>query len=113
MAQTVAQLLAQSDWHQERRRLHSILTDCGLTAAIKWNKLCYTVDGANIAIIYGLKDSCAVGFFKGALLDDPAGVLEAPGEHSQTMRRIHFTALAEVEHKGRRYPRLYRASHRR
>lgn len=99
MPQTIAQLLSQTDWHQERQRLHSILTDCDLAASVKWGKLCYSLDGANIAIIFGLKDSCAVGFFKGVLLDDPAGVLEAPGDHSQSMRRIHFTSLAQIEEK--------------
>ncbi len=97
MGLTVDALLDQPDWHGERRKLRAILLDCGLAETVKWGKLCYMLDSANVAIIYGMKHSCAVGFFKGALLADPAGLLEAPGEHSQSMRRIHFTSLAEVE----------------
>ena len=93
----VETLLNQQNWHDERRKLRRIMLDCGLEERVKWGKLCYGLGGANVVIIYGMKASCALGFFKGALLADDAGVLVAPGAQSQAMRRLHFTSLAEIE----------------
>ena len=97
MAKTVADLLKQKDWHDERKKLRSILLGCGLEEAVKWNKLAYTLDGGNVAIIYGMAESCAIGFFKGSLLEDKEGKLFAPGKHSKAMRRLHFKSLEDIE----------------
>ena len=97
MAKTVADLLKQKDWHDERKKLRSILLGCGLEEAVKWNKLAYTLDGGNVAIIYGMAESCAIGFFKGSLLEDKEGKLVAPGKHSKAMRRLHFKSLDDIE----------------
>ncbi|WP_417322411.1 YdeI/OmpD-associated family protein [Erythrobacter aureus] len=97
MAKTVADLLKQKDWHDERKKLRSILLGCGLEEAVKWNKLAYTHDGGNVAIIYGMAASCAIGFFKGSLLEDKEGKLVAPGKYSKAMRRLHFKSLEEIE----------------
>ena len=97
MATTVADLLKQKDWHDERRKLRDILLDCGLEEAVKWNKLVYMLDGGNVAIIYGMAESCAIGFFKGSLLEDKKGKLIAPGKHSKAMRRLHFKSLDDIE----------------
>jgi len=35
-------------------------------------------------------------FFKGALLKDPEGLLEAPGQNSQAARRLMFSNVEEV-----------------
>ena len=99
MGTTVTDLLKQKDWNKERKKLRDILLDCGLEEAVKWSKLAYTHEGGNVAIIYGFADSCAVGFFKGALLDDPDDLLVAPGKHSQAMRRLHFGDLEEVNQR--------------
>lgn len=93
----VKDLLNQKNWQDERRRLRDILLDCGLEERVKWGKLCYAWEDSNVAIIYGLKNSCAVGFFKGSLLEDEGGVLVQPGKHSQAMRRLHFESLDEIE----------------
>lgn len=90
-------LLNQPNWQKERRKLRDILLDCGLDEGVKWGKLCYAYQGGNVAIIYGMKNSCSVGFFKGALLEDEDGVLVQPGKHSQAMRRLHFETLAQIE----------------
>lgn len=89
-------LLANPRWQDERIKLRAILLDCGLVEAIKWGKLCYTFDAANVAIIYGLKDYCGLGFFKGALLRDAKGILYRQGEHSQAARLIRFTDLGQI-----------------
>ena len=93
----VESLLNQKNWQDERRRLRDILLDCGLEERVKWGKLCYAWEDSNVAIIYGMKNSCAVGFFKGSLLEDVDGVLVQPGKHSQAMRRLHFESLEEIE----------------
>lgn len=96
---TVESLLAQENWNAERKALRALLLAHGLTECVKWNKLCYTYEQSTLAILYGFKKDCAVGFFKGSLLDDPDGVLVSPGEHSQAMRRLHFAGLEEIHAK--------------
>ena len=92
----VQDLLNQKNWQDERRKLREILLDSGLEERVKWGKLCYAWEGSNVAIIYGMKTSCAVGFFKGSLLEDEDGVLVQPGKDSQAMRRLHFESLGEI-----------------
>lgn len=92
----VEDLLNKKNWQKERKRLRSLILDCGLVEEVKWGKLCYTYEGSNVAIIYGLKNYCAVGFFKGSLLRDDEDVLIQPGKHSQAMRQIRFSDLAEI-----------------
>lgn len=43
-----------------------------------------------------MKNHCALGFFKGSLLEDKGGVLIRPGKHSQAMRQLRFKNLAEI-----------------
>ncbi|MDD7970812.1 YdeI/OmpD-associated family protein [Roseinatronobacter alkalisoli] len=93
---TVATLLAKPDWHDERRMLRSLALDSGLEEHVKWGKLCYSHTGSNVAIIFGMKDFCALGFFKGSLLEDTAGHLVAPGQHSQAMRQLRFKNLDQI-----------------
>ncbi|GLO79998.1 YdeI/OmpD-associated family protein [Sulfitobacter pontiacus] len=93
----VESLLNQKNWQDERRRLRDILLDSSLEERVKWGKLCYAWQGSNVAIIYGMKNSCAVGFFKGSLLKDEDGLLVQPGKHSQAMRRLHFESPEEIE----------------
>jgi len=83
-------------WQNELKKLRMILLDCQLTEELKWGKPCYTFRESNLAILYGLKESCAVGFLKGALLKDPNGILIKPGEHSQSGRWIKFTSVREI-----------------
>ncbi|MBI1220118.1 MAG: hypothetical protein GC186_16395 [Rhodobacteraceae bacterium] len=89
-------LLRKAEWQEERQKLRAICLACGLTEAVKWGKLCYTFEGNNVAIIYGLKESCALGFLKGALLDDPDGILAKAGENSQAGRWIKFTDVQQI-----------------
>lgn len=84
-------------WQAETKALRSVLRDCGLEEAVKWGKPCFTFAGHNVAIIQGFKASCALMFFQGALLEDPQGVLVAPGANSQAGRRLEFTSLAQVQ----------------
>lgn len=83
-------------WPEVIEQLRAICLDCALTEALKWNKPCYSFQESNIAIIQPFKNSCALMFFKGALLEDPHGILEKPGANSRVARRIPFTSVQEI-----------------
>lgn len=93
----VNDLLSKKNWKDERRKLRDVILDCGLEERVKWGKLCYAYDDRNVVVIYGMKNCCALGFFKGSLLEDEDGLLVQPGRHSQAMRRLHFENLGEIE----------------
>jgi uncharacterized protein YdeI (YjbR/CyaY-like superfamily) len=90
-------------WREEMERLRAIALDCGLAEALKWGKPCYGVDQGNVAIIQPFKERCAFMFFKGALLNDPEGLLESPGRNSQAARRVMFSSVDQI---ARLEPRL-------
>ena len=83
-------------WPEEMACLRPILLSCGLTEEIKWGKPCYCHEGGNIVILQEMKEFLALMFFKGALLDDPEGILEEQGPNSRSARRIRFTSVEEV-----------------
>jgi uncharacterized protein YdeI (YjbR/CyaY-like superfamily) len=83
-------------WQKETDKLRKIALDCDLTEELKWSKSCFTYQKKNVAIVIPLKESCAFSFFKGALLKDPAHILEKIGEHTQAGRWIKFTSVKEV-----------------
>lgn len=76
--------------------LRNIILDCELTEELKWGKPCYQLQGRNIVLIHGFKEYCALLFFKGALLDDPEGMLYQQTENTQAARQIRFTGVAEI-----------------
>ena len=84
-------------WGAELGALRAILRASPLAETIKWGKPCYTLGEGNVAMLYAFKDTCAVGFFKGALLKDPDGLLAAPGENSQAMRMACFTSAEAID----------------
>jgi uncharacterized protein YdeI (YjbR/CyaY-like superfamily) len=83
-------------WQKETEKLRKIALDCDLTEELKWGKPCFTFLKKNVAIVIPLKESCALAFFKGALLNDAKHVLERAGEHTQAGRWIKFTSLREI-----------------
>lgn len=83
-------------WPQEITDLRPLLLARGLTEEIKWGKPCYSHEGTNIVIVQEMKDFLALMFFKGALMDDPQGVLEEQGPNSRSARRIRFTSTDDV-----------------
>tara|TARA_R110002051_G_scaffold36609_8_gene79351 strand:+ start:7551 stop:8186 length:636 start_codon:yes stop_codon:yes gene_type:complete len=96
MDQDVAVLLGKPLWHAERKALRDILLACGLTETVKWGNLCYTNAGANIVMIYALKAYCGLSFFKGALMNDPEGLLYQRSEQMQAARLFRFTSLSAI-----------------
>ena len=86
----------QDQWVEEMSALQPILLDCGLSPEIKWGKPCYGHEGRNIAIFQPMKGFLSLMFFKGALLDDPAGLLRDQGENTRSAKRLEFTSVDQV-----------------
>jgi uncharacterized protein YdeI (YjbR/CyaY-like superfamily) len=49
-----------------------------------------------VVLIHGFKEYCALLFFKGALMQDPEGILVQQTENVQAARQLRFTSLAEI-----------------
>ncbi|MBN9483693.1 MAG: hypothetical protein BGO70_08815 [Bacteroidetes bacterium 43-93] len=86
----------ESAWQKEYEKLRTIVLDCGLDEELKWGQPCYTFEGKNIVLIHGFKEYCALLFMKGALLDDPNGILIQQTENVQSARQIRFTGVKEI-----------------
>ena len=84
------------NWQKELEQLRTIVLDCGLTEELKWGVPCYTFEKSNIVLIHVFKEYCALLFFKGALLDDPNGILVQQTENVQAARQIRFTNVREI-----------------
>jgi len=85
-----------TQWQKEYGKLRKIILDCGLTEELKWGCPCYQFEGRNIVLIHGFKEYCALLFFKGALLNDPDGILIQQTENVQSARQIRFTSLQQI-----------------
>lgn len=83
-------------WGPEMAALRALLLAAGLEEEFKWHTPCYTHQGGNVVILAALKNHCWLAFFKGSVLEDPAGVLEKAGENSQGGRVMKFTSLDQI-----------------
>jgi len=83
-------------WQKEYEKLRKIILDCGLIEELKWGCPCYTFENTNIVLIHGFKEYCALLFFKGALLNDPNGILIQQTKNVQSARQIRFTNTKEI-----------------
>ena len=83
-------------WQEEVEKLRTIVLDCGLTEELKWGCPCYTLGDSNIVLIHVFKEYCALLFFKGALMDDPHGILVQQTENVQAARQIRFASIREI-----------------
>ena len=84
------------NWQKEIERLRTIVLDCGLMEELKWGCPCYTYQNTNVVLIHIFKEYCALLFFKGALLNDPRGILIQQTENVQAARQMRFTNLREI-----------------
>ena len=93
----VAAWFAKADPHGGAlAALRQLVLDAGLDEVFKWRSPCYCLGDGNVATLWSFKDRAAIGFFKGTLLPDPQGMLQAPGENSRAMRVLNFTDAAQV-----------------
>ena len=85
-----------SKWQKEYEKLRMIVLDCGLVEELKWGCPCYSFEKANVVLIHGFKDYCALLFFKGALLNDANDILIQQTKNVQAARQIRFTNAKEI-----------------
>lgn len=86
----------EEKWQEEFEALRNILLDLPLAETLKWGCPCYVFDNANVVLIHGFKDYCALLFFKGSLLADPHGLLVQQTENVQVSRQMRFTGIGEI-----------------
>lgn len=86
-----------TQWPDEMAAMRQVLLATGLTEELKWRQPCYSLDGKNIVIMGEMKAGLTLGFFKGALLADPDGVLVDNGPNSRSAKRMFFQSVADVE----------------
>ena len=91
----------EEQWRAELTGLRKLLLASGLDEDLKWGQPCYSLEGKNVALIHGFKEYCAILFFKGALLQDPEGVLIQQTKNVQAGRHPRFTSVAEGEKRAK------------
>jgi uncharacterized protein YdeI (YjbR/CyaY-like superfamily) len=86
-----------SQWKEAFQLLRTIVAENGsLVEEYKWMHPCYTFQGKNVVLIHGFKDYCALLFHKGALLQDPEGILIQQTKNVQAARQLRFTHIGEI-----------------
>lgn len=88
-------------WQKEMLFLRDILLSFELEEEIKWGKPTYTFNKGIVVMIQAFKDHFDLGFFKGALLQDKAGILNKAGENTQAARQMRFTDIKEIEKRSK------------
>jgi uncharacterized protein YdeI (YjbR/CyaY-like superfamily) len=86
----------EEKWKDEMTAMRAIALSCGLMEELKWGQPCYQFEGKNIVLIHGFKEYCAYLFFKGALMNDPEGILITQTENVQAARQVRFTNTKEI-----------------
>lgn len=94
----VEQFLSKAKkWQDEMTLLREMILECNLEEDFKWMHPCYTLDNANIVLIHGFKDYCALLFFKGVLIKDEKGILIQQTENVQDRRQLRFKSAEEIQ----------------
>lgn len=88
--------IKNKEWQKEIELLRTIVLDCGLGEEVKWGCPCYTDGESNIVLIHVFKEYCALLFFKGALMNDPKGLLVQQTANVQAARQMRFTDIREI-----------------
>jgi uncharacterized protein YdeI (YjbR/CyaY-like superfamily) len=83
-------------WSAEYVALRRLCLASGLNEELKWGQACYDLNGGKVVLIHGFKEYCALLFMKGALLEDPKGILVQQTKNVQAARQIRFASLAEI-----------------
>jgi uncharacterized protein YdeI (YjbR/CyaY-like superfamily) len=91
-----ARIAEDKRWASELKKLRKVVLSTGLTEELKWGQPCYTLDGKNVVLIHGFKEYFALLFMKGALMNDPQGLLIQQTANVQSGRQIRFTSGGEV-----------------
>ncbi len=87
---------ASKKWQEEMKMLRNIVLGCNLTEELKWGQPCYMLGNANIVLIHGFKNYCALLFFKGVLMQDPHNILIQQTSNVQAARQVRFQTALEI-----------------
>lgn len=97
MNQQVTQYISNAKlWKEELQAIREILLETELIEEFKWASPCYTHNKKNIVIIAPFKEYFALGFFNGAHLTDPKGLLVKPGEHTRVGRQLRLENVQDI-----------------
>jgi hypothetical protein len=91
LAKLPAERQEQAEWLSER--VHA--AHDGIDEALKWRRLTFTVDGNWhhwLCAVAASKQAVSLTFHKGALLNDPAGLLEGDARYT---RQVPYERAAE------------------
>ncbi len=86
----------EEKWQREMTALRKLALQTGMAEEFKWGHPCYTLNGANVVLIHGFKDYCALLFMKGALMRDTHRVLIQQTENVQAARHLRFQSPSDV-----------------
>ena len=86
-------------WKEELQAIREILLETELIEEFKWASPCYTLNNKNIVILAPFKEYFALGFFNGAHLTDPKGLLIKPGEHTRFGRQLRLENTQDIVKK--------------
>lgn len=85
-----------ADWKRDQsaenqksiRRLQRLITDAvpGLQTTVKWGQGCWTRQDVPKLFIHAEPDHVQLGFYHGASLSDPAGLLRGSGKYVRHVR---------------------------
>lgn len=92
-----AALANEEKWKKEFFQLRKIALGTPLVEELKWGCPCYTHEGHNVVLIHGFKEYCALLFHKGALLEDPKGLLVQQTKNVQSARQLRFASGREID----------------
>lgn len=97
MNQNVTQYISRAKlWKEELQAIREILLETELVEEFKWASPCYTHNNKNIVILAPFKEDFALGFFNGAHLTDPKGLLVKPGEHTRAGRQLRLENVQDI-----------------
>jgi len=66
-----------------------------LQEAVKWGNGCWVKENAPVAYVYSARDHVQFGFFRGATLRDPQGLLQGKGKFVRHIRVVKRTDIDE------------------
>jgi hypothetical protein len=67
-----------------------------LEESVKWGNGCWLKGKAPVAYVYSDEGHVQLGFFHGASLEDPKGLLEGNGQY---VRHVKVRAVADIDEK--------------
>jgi hypothetical protein len=67
-----------------------------LEESVKWGNGCWVMSKAPVSYVYSAPDHVQLGFFRGASLEDPRGLLEGKAQY---VRHIKVRAVDEIDEK--------------